>query len=423
MTNTDNQPHKNWAGNFYYNASQVHEPQTVEEVQDVVRQASQVKALGSRHSFNSIADTAADHISMAGLNRIVSLDPDQQTVTIEGGVRYGELGTYLDAEGFALHNMASLPHISVVGACATATHGSGVKNGNLATGVTGLQFVAADGELVTLAEGDEGFLGAVVGLGALGIVTRMTLKLEPRYDVQQTVYLNLPMSELEGQIDDILAGAYSLSLFTTWEGDSFAQAWLKQRVTDAGALDSAPQFYKAVLATEAMGPIADVPVENVTQQLGVVGSWHERLPHFRMEFTPSHGEELQTEYFVPRQDAQEAIAAMRTIGEQIAPHLLISEVRTIAADDLWLSPCYHQDCLAFHFTWKQDWPAVKTVLPLIESVLAPYQPRPHWGKLFTMPAEAVQARYERLPDFQQLIQKYDPQHKFGNSFLESYIYA
>jgi alditol oxidase len=413
--------HKNWAGNYEYQAARVHHPETLEQVQDLVRQNEKVKALGSRHSFNSIADTHHDHISMRQLDKVVSLNREQRTVTVEGGMRYGELGEYLNSEGFALHNMASLPHISVVGACATATHGSGVGNGNLATVVSGLEIVTADGEIKTLSRQDADFAGAVVGLGGIGIITKMTLNIVPRFQMRQDVYLNLPMTE--ANFEDVISAAYSVSLFTKWQTPAFEQVWLKSRVDDNNAFWDQGSFYGAVRATTNVPPIEEVPVERCTEQMGIHGFWNERLPHFRMNFTPSFGEELQSEYFVPRQNAFQALERIHALAPQIGPHLFISEIRTIAADDLWMSPCYGQSCVGIHFTWKQNWGVVQTLLPLIENQLQPLQVRPHWGKLFTLSPGYVASCYEKLPEFQKLLSQYDPAGKFRNAFLDRYIFA
>src|SRR6185437_9936106 len=135
---------------------------------------------------------------------------------------------------------------------------------------------------------------------------------------------------------------------------------------------------------------------NCTEQMGVRGPWYERLPHFRMGFLPSAGDELQSEYFVSRHHAVEAILAVERLREEITPHLLITEIRAIAADDLWLSPCYKRPSIAIHFTWKPDWNPVKRVLPLIERELASFSARPHWGKLFTMPESQLKPLYAKL---------------------------
>jgi xylitol oxidase len=345
--------------------------------------------------------------------RDIEFGPDM--VTIGAGVRYGDLCAELHARGFALHNLASLPHISVAGACATATHGSGDKNGNLATAVVGIEIVTADGDIKTFT----GESGVVVNLGSLGIVTRVTLRLVPAFEVAQTVYQHLPLSRLEPNFGAVMSSAYSVSLFTDWQNSTINQVWQKRRVNDAPALNL--ESLGATRATRNLHPIENLSAVHCTQQLGVAGPWHERLPHFRMEFTPSSGEELQSEYFVPRPHAIDAIRAIDQVSQYISPHLQISEIRSIAADKLWMSPCYQQACIAIHFTWKKDWPAVREVLPRIEAALEPLSARPHWGKLFTMPPSRLQSLYRKLPEFRELLRRLDPAGKFRNAFLESAI--
>jgi xylitol oxidase len=355
----------------------------------------------------------------------VELDRERHTVTVEAGVRYGELCRYLGREGYALHNLASLPHISVAGACATATHGSGDRQGNLATAVSALEFVTAGGEVIALSREQHGeqFQGAVVGLGGLGVITKLTLDISPTFNMRQDVYENLPLAQLEDHFNDITSSVYSVSLFTDWRRPVFNQVWLKRRITDSAAFEPELELFEATLATSQLHPIPGMPVINCTEQMGVSGPWHERLPHFRMEFTPSSGEELQSEYLVPRRHAFAALHAIDGLRARVAPLLQISEVRTIAADNLWMSPCYRQDCIGIHFTWKQNWPAVRELLPLIEEQLAPFDARPHWGKLFTMPPTRLESLYEKLPDFKQLLRHYDPQGKFRNAYLDAYIFG
>ncbi len=419
-------PRANWAGNYQYRAPHLYTPATVDEVQKIVAGAKKVKALGTRHSFNSIADSPDTQISLEHLQQLdkLAIDKGARTVTVFGAVRYGQLAPKLQKQGFALHNLASLPHISVAGARSTATHGSGNKNGNLATVVSALEFITAEGDLVSLSRSHDGdhFLGAVVDLGALGIVTKVTLDIQPTFDVSQVVYENLPFAALERHLDEIFAAGYSVSLFTDWQNHRATQVWIKSRV---GAVHNpaSPEFYGARLATVNLHPLAGHSAENCTEQLGVPGPWYERLPHFRMAFTPSSGAELQTEYFVPRDKAYQAILAVETLGDQITPHLFITELRTIDADQLWMSPCYRRPSLAIHFTWKPEWPDVKRVLPLIEAQLAPFDAKPHWAKLFTMPAARLQSLYPKVKQYKELMASYDPNAKFRNEFLASHLYS
>jgi xylitol oxidase len=415
----------NWAGNYVYRAARIHQPETVEQIQELVRRSQKIRALGTRHSFNDIADSPGDLISLEHFDKIVDLDRERRAVTVEAGVRYGQLARWLNGEGYALHNLASLPHISVAGACATGTHGSGDRHGNLATAVSAMEFVTGNGDVVALSreQDREQLEGAVVGLGGLGVITRLTLDVSPTFQMQQDVYEDLPLAELEEHYDELTSDTYSVSLFTDWRASTFNQVWLKRLVPQGISIRAEPELFGARLATNNLHPIASISAESCTEQMGVSGPWFERLPHFRMDFTPSSGEELQSEYFVPRRHAFAALRAVDRLREYIAPLLLISEVRTIAADNLWMSPCYRQDSVSIHFTWKQDWEGVRHVLPGIEEALAPFQARPHWAKLFIMSHEQLQARYENLPAFQQLLQHYDPQGKFRNDFLDKYIFG
>jgi alditol oxidase len=412
----------NWAGNLEYSTERLHSASSVEDARAFVKQEKKLKVLGTRHCFNNIADSRDNFLSLKPMDQVVALDASSRTVTVGAGITYGHLSPYLHGKGFALHNLASLPHISVAGACTTATHGSGEKNGNLSTAVSGVELINAAGEVVTLSRKDAAFQGAVVGLGALGVITRVTLDLQPTFMMRQYVYENLPLTQLKDHFDQIERSAYSVSLFTDWQKQRVNEVWLKSRMEPDVAFDAKPEFFGAKLATKNLHPIAELGAENCTEQMGVPGPWYERLPHFRMGFTPSAGKELQSEYFVPRQHAVEAILAMERMRDQITPHLLISEIRTIAADELWMSMAYKRDSVAIHFTWKQDWPAVSKVLPVIERELAPFQPRPHWGKLFTLEPAVLKSGYERLPEFVELAKKYDPAGKFRNQFLEKNVF-
>ena len=415
----------NWAGNYTYRAPRLHRPKTVEQIQELVAQSNKLKALGTRHSFNDIADSSGELVSLEQFNRILDLDREHHTVTIEAGVRYGQLGRWLHEKGYALHNLASLPHSSSIGACATGTHGSGDQHGNLATAVSAMEMITAGGEIIVLSRehNPEHFHGAVVGLGGLGIVTKLTLDISPTFEMRQDVYENLPLAQLEDHFDELFSSVYSVSLFTDWRNATFNQVWLKRHVPTGASFNLEPTLFGATLATSHLHPIRGLSAENCTEQMGISGPWHERLPHFRMDFTPSSGEELQSEYLIPRQNAFEAFLAIDQLREYISPLLQVSEVRTIAADELWMSPCYQQACVGIHFTWKKDWHAVKHVLAMIEKRLAAFNARPHWGKLFTMTPEHIASLYRKLPEFRELLRHYDSQGKFRNAYLNKYIFG
>ncbi|MFF1838409.1 FAD-binding protein [Streptomyces sp. NPDC058231] len=414
---------KNWAGNITFGARRLRTPRSEAELQEIVAAGTTIRALGTRHSFNTVADTTGELVSVAELPRVVEIDREASAVTVSAGMRFGEFAGVLHENGYALHNLGSLPHISVAGACATGTHGSGVGNSSLAGAVRAVEMVTADGRTVELRRGDADFPGAVVALGALGVVTRLTLDLVPAFDVQQWVYEDLPVSRLGDTdgFDEVMSAAYSVSLFTDWRGGPVGQVWLKRRVDSEGVRQAPAEWLGARLADGPRHPIQGMPARNCTRQEGVPGAWHQRLPHFRLEFTPSNGDELQSEYFVARRDAPAAFEALNRIRERIAPLLQICEIRTVARDELWLSPANGRDSVAFHFTWVQDTAAVTPVLGAIEEALAPFGARPHWGKVFTTSPGTLRALYGRYADFEKLMAGFDPEGKFRNDFMERHF--
>jgi xylitol oxidase len=395
----------------------------VAELQSVVAGAQRLRAVGTAHSFNRIADTAADQVSVAGLPPVLDIDADRRCVRVSAGTRYGELVGPLHAAGFALPNLGSLPHISVGGACATGTHGSGVSLGTLASAVSALELVIADGSLVRLSRASDPdvFDGAVVALGGLGVVTVLELDLQPAFDVRQYVYDGLPHATLRERYDGILSAGYSVSAFSDWRSPQVHTVWRKLR-TDAPDADDAPDtWFGAELADGPRHPLPGMAGDTCTEQLGVPGPWHARLPHFRLEYTPSNGEELQSEWFVRREDAVEALDLLSDLREQVAAVLLIGELRTIAADRLWLSPSAGRDTAALHFTWVPDEAAVVPVVRAVDERLAELGARPHWGKVLTAPPERVREQYDHYADFEALLRRYDPAGKLRNEMLDEYF--
>jgi alditol oxidase len=405
---------RNWAGNHAYGARALHRPGSLEQVQELAATRPRIRVLGTRHSFTAIADSD-ELMSLERLPADVAVDRDRGTVAFAAGLRYGELAGALEPHGLALANLASLPHISVAGAVATATHGSGDGNGNLATSVAALQFVTSAGELITVRRGDADFEGHVVSLGALGAVVRIELDVEPAYEVRQEVFEDLAWEALLDRLDETFASAYSVSAFTRWR-EAVDQVWLKRRDDDprSGLFGARP-------ATELRHPILGNDPVHATPQLGRPGPWAARLPHFRLEFTPSNGEELQSEHHVPRRHAAAAIEALRAIAPEIRPPLLVTELRSVAADELWLSPQYRADTLGIHFTWRRDPAAVERAARTVEAALEPFEPRPHWGKVFFTGRDELAARYPRLGDFGALAARLDPRGAFRNAWLEARV--
>ncbi|GLI26245.1 xylitol oxidase [Agromyces rhizosphaerae] len=413
---------RNWAGNLVYATKRVVAPASVDELADVVRSAADagtaIRALGTRHSFNRIADTDGLLVATGGLPADVAIDADRRVVRVSAGLRYGDLGSRLQLEGWALANLASLPHISIAGAIATGTHGSGDRVGTLSSAVAGLELVAAAGDPVVLRRGNPDFDGAVVGIGALGIVTHVELDIVPTFDIAQTVYERLPLDAVLADLDAVTGAGYSVSMFHSWrEPDVLDQAWVKRRADAPGPWPDA--LLGARAAERKLDPLGAPDPEHCTEQLGEPGPWIDRLPHFKLEFTPSKGEELQSEFLVPRRHAADAIAAVRGLAASVAPLVYVTEIRTMAADDLWLSPAAGTGAVGIHFTWKQDQPAVEALLPVLGDALAPFAARPHWGKLFDVAQAAprMQELYPHWRDFADLRERYDPRGVFRNDFL------
>lgn len=415
-----NMPGRNWAGNLAYHADRLLVPDTLDEAREMVRTIAKLRVLGSRHCFNDIADTTGALLSLERLTRVVSLDRARRQVTVEAGIHYKDLAPYLYEQGFALPNLASLPHITIAGACATATHGSGTALGNLATQVAALEFIDASGSLFTVSrEADpDTFPGAVVHLGALGCVARLTLDLVPAFDLRQDVFLDLPVEAAASHFDAIMASGYSVSLFTDWRG-AINQVWIK---TVAGAAPPT-SLHGARPATENVHPVAGQDPINCTGQMGVVGPYYDRLPHYRAGFVPAGGGDYQAEYFVATHHAAAALSALDAWGDRLTPLLMACEIRTVAADDLWMSPCYRQPSVALHFSFHPDWPALESLLPELEAVLAPFAPQPHWGKLFAIPADRVRARFPKGDAFRNLLESRDPGGKFRNRFIDRFVFG
>jgi alditol oxidase len=405
----------NWAGNVTYSTRRILRPRSTAEAQELIVSAETLRPVGTRHSFSLVADSPGALLSTEHLNHIIEIG--DETVTVEAGIRYGELAPALNNHGVALRNFASLPHISVGGSIATGTHGSGARNQSLAAGVSALELVGADGSINRLRRGDADFDGAVVSLGALGLVTRVSLDVIPAFELRQYVFEQLPWSSLEDELDAILAGGYSVSVFTIWDEPAVSQVWVKTMEE----LAPHSSYFGAAPAARPHNPVPGADWRNTTEQLGVPGPSFERLPHFRLGFTPSSGAELQSEYVVPRQHGADAVSELRRLSALISPLLQVSEIRSIAADTLWLSPFFEQDSVAFHFTWKPQTANVLAVLPQIESALAPFNARPHWGKLFAGSAETIEALYPKLPDFRRLAERFDRDGKFRNAFTSRFV--
>ena len=408
---------KNWSGNIEYRPAEIARPSSISELQKVVADSSNVRAYGSGHSFNTLADTDGTLIAFSEFDKNIEIDSSKMLVRVPAGVRYGEVAPKLHANGFALRNMGSLPHITVVGATSTGTHGSGVGNKNLSGSIAEIELITATGDAITLDQSE--LPAARVALGSIGIIHHLTLDIVPTYDVAQTVYFDLPFVQLISNLDAILSAGYSVSVLSMW-GDEFVdQVWVKSKIGTNPVLTQ-NEWFGAKLATRKSNPIREADSAAATEQFGLPGPWFERLPHFKLDFTPSFGEELQTEYFIDRKDAPAALHAIYKIREELSELIMVCEMRTVAQDENWLSEAYGRETFVFHFTWRPNIPAVEKLLLKIEASLEPFKARPHWGKVFTNNAFDFSSLYPKFNSFLTYRGTYDPSRKFVNKLLETW---
>jgi xylitol oxidase len=426
----------NWSACVAFACCELATPKTLDEAAAIIKRARhRLRVVGTAHSFSRVADTDGVLLSLRGMPNAVHVLRDERTGTAtarcSANITYAELCSQLHAEGVALPSMASLPHISVMGAVATATHGSGDGNGCLSTHVLEAHYLDGDGQRRSCGRSHDEF--QLLLLGCLGVVVELTLEVEPRpYEVRQDIYLGLPWEVVDARFDELMGSAYSVSLFSRWdEVGGVEQLWRKQRVPAGGELEPAPQsLFGARLADGPTHPLSGVDASCCTAQGAPTGPWHERLPHFRAERDPSaQGDELQSEYFVARAHAVAALRALRALEVQsrgqLGRLLLVSEVRSVAADTLWMSPFGASASVGLHFTWRHDVAGVTAFLPVLEAALAPLDARPHWGKLFTMAPARVRALYPALPRYRELAMRVDPRGKFRGhgTFVDEVVFA
>ncbi len=408
----------NWSKKVDFTSATLVEPTSVAEIQRTVSEATAIRTVGAGHSFNEIVATGGTLLSLAAMPRRFEIGADRRSVTVDAAMRYGELGPLLDERGLALANMASLPFFTVSGACATATHGSGDGNQGLAAAIRGLELVTADGDVITrnIDDHPDDLAAMSVGLGAFGVITAVTLAVEPRFDMAQAVDIGVPLSATVDRLDEVMADAYSVSLFTDWQDDTIGHVWRKYRLDH----DPEPQRDRLGLG----GAKLDRPLTAYhTDQVMKPGPWFERLPHVLMSRPDRPEIQLQSEYFVARRHGPAAVTAMIEHADTMAPAMqtgVLAEIRTVAADHAWLSP-FAEDTLAIHISWDPDPALVEPVLPVIEDALAPFEPRPHWGKLHSMPSTQLRERYKNFGRWASAVATYDPSGVFRNGYLDDLL--
>jgi xylitol oxidase len=406
---------RTWSGTYRFTARTLIAARSIDDVRRAVTAGGRVRALGSRHSFNDLADNGATLVTVTGIEPQPVLDEAARTVTVGAGISYGVLAAWLQARGWALHNLGSLPHISVAGATATGTHGSGSRNQILSAAIAGLEYVDADGDLRRADRADPDFGGMAVGLGAYGIVVRVTLDVQPTYLVRQDVYTGPTWDRVLADVEAVMSAAYSVSLFTDWSGADIQMAWVKRRLEEPESVT--PEEFFGAPRDPGPARLVDAPVDNLTV-VGAAGPWSERLPHFRIDSPPSNGDEIQSEYFVGRSSGAAALDAVRRLSPLITPLLLVSEIRATAPDRLWLSGSYDRETLAIHFTWRNQPDQVSAAVAEVEAALAPFAARPHWGKVTHIQAGQPEVLYPRLGDARALFERLDPAGRFSNHRLE-----
>lgn len=404
----------NWSRNIYFEENEYFQPESLIELQDLVRSKSSIRARGSAHSFNEIANTKSCAINLAKMPKVIEINQDNKSVLASAGLTYGELAPALHKKGWALSNLASLPHISIAGSISTGTHGSGIRNKNLANQVKSIRFIDHQGQLHQIEQSSPDFNALVIGLGLGGIVYQYELSIEPTFQISQVVYPDIPIEILQSNFEEIMGVAYSVSFFTDWSTKNIGNLWCKFH-SDENILDEISGYSQA---TQKYHPIPSMDPIACTDQFAVEGNWYERLPHFKIEFSPSVGDEIQSEFFIDRKDAAAAIDAISKLGSEISPLLWITELRTIAADELWLSGAFQRETLGIHFTWKKM-PEIYAVISKVEQALLPFNYRPHWGKAFSSNPSHLHRAFPRMSQFFELIQKIDPEEKFYNEFVEN----
>jgi xylitol oxidase len=405
----------NWAGNHIYTAETIHRPVSLDELRQIVTSSTQLRGLGTRHTFNDVGE-ARTLVRLDGFEPGISFDHEAMTASVNPGVRYGEFAAALHKAGLALHNMGSLPHISVGGATATGTHGSGDRNRNLSSAVCAIELMTSDGEIVRVKRGDPDFNGMVVHIGALGIVTRLTYDVQPTYNVYQEVFEGLSWEALTGHFDQVTASGYSVSIFTLY-GEDAGVLWRKHRL-EAGEEPGEFETWGARPSLVDRHPVDELSGHACTKQLRVPGPWCERLPHFLIDRIPASGEEIQSEYFVDRAHAMAAIEALRAFKPEMADIFMIGEIRTVAQDDLWLSMAYGRETVAFHFSWFMHPARLAELQPKLDGLFAQFDARPHWGKTADYRGEYLERVYPKFGDFRALRQRLDPRGVFVTPFLE-----
>lgn len=426
----------NWSGTVAWDDCEVLEPTTIGELQSIIAYSPKVRVIGSAHSFTPLVRSSGrvkpTLLSLRHIPRTWSLDEKKKTVTVDAATTYSELCHALDKTGFALPNTSSLSHFQIAGAIATATHGSsGSRNGRLtrsglADTVVGLEIVGPDGTIRNVNKGHPQFSSSVVSLGMVGVVTRVTLSLVDDYDVIQRVYGKWPptptgtLSAFLSSLPKTIAQFDSFSAFVKWNVDDFGLLIGRKQVP-RGATDSASTTDPRLIT----GPIQGFLGQGDFATTGV-GRWCDKMFLWKNNGSPFVSQpELQIAHFVPFRDVERALHATRKVVSTWGDEVLYCELRAVRGDEHLLSP-YSADApkpdsfsISHSLDARLGVEKVRQRASELESVLRPYQVRPHWGKLTAMTASDLKEAYGlKLKRFQEVQQQVDPNRKFTNDYLE-----
>ncbi|KAI1700234.1 d-arabinono-1,4-lactone oxidase domain-containing protein [Ditylenchus destructor] len=361
----------NWGNNFRFSTQNIQYPTSVEEVQQIVRNANKLRVVGTRHSFSKIADSPNTMLSTLALKNIIGFDPTVPSITVQAGITYTDLNPFLPNYG---------PN---------------------------------DPELKAIA----------VGLGAFGVITQVELEVEPTFNLTNYVFVNMPEQDIYDHFDEIENLGYSVQLFTDFSTPGvWDQVWVWVRSDENSNVGNMQNLYGATRTHEQVTAIEALPPTYLMEQ-GKEQPWYYGLVDYHLGLSGFDGAEIQSEYFMPYENAIPAIQAVSNFSDLIAPRVYTMLIRTIKGDDLWMSESFNETTVAIHFTWKPNMTAVMEVLPQIEQALLPYGARPHWGKVFAQGPETYLHRYPKLNQWKQLAETLDPTHKFRNKFLEDTVFT
>lgn len=429
---------QNWGRSASVRPVRVERPRSPEGVQRAVKAAQAqgltVKAVGAGHSFTGIAVAPGVLLELDDMQGLVSADAGSGLVTVLGGTRLHRMPGLLAPYGLAMQNLGDIDRQSIAGAIATGTHGTGKGFGGIATQVRGLTLVTAEGEFLRIdAERNADMLsGAVVGLGALGIVVEVTLQCVPAF-LLHAVDSRVPIDDALETLHERAADADHLEFY--WHPHTDVALMKTQtRLPESAARHPIPMLrrwvdetvlsngvFGAYCAASRIAPAIIPPFNRLAVRLTGHAEYTDRSHRVLVHDRAVRFREM--EYAIPADDVVPAVQAIRKLIDQRGWRIEFPiEVRFAAADDLWLSTAYGRDSayVAVHRYWRAD---PRAYFDAVEQIMLDLGGRPHWGKLHSLDDEQLRARYPRFDDFLALRNRLDPGRLFGNRHLERVLGA